>query len=255
MIASDCFHMIVALRAIYNQVNIVKKQRDYDATEIQQPLDYFRDLPGMIREVFGDSEISKARSCRIRVFAPFPLSLSDESIAFMNDVARTRRYVHIYSSSVIQLSDEARRESISRGRATGRLSEIGGVGALTKFTESRTLVPLNQRQERPMRKQSLHQLLKAQFALRKGSAPRRLLTLMHSDTKIASHTLRAVLSHNSTEEAVWDGLQAHFHSEYLLMTEYIECVLPILYVVYLLILSQLPAAPCYGERRPPKDHH
>ncbi|KAG1695852.1 hypothetical protein DVH05_019190 [Phytophthora capsici] len=247
MIVSDCFHMVVALRTIYIKVNIVKKQRNYEGTEIQEPLDYFRDLPGMIREVFGDSEISKARSCRIRVFAPFPLSLSDESISFMNDVARTRRYVHIYASSAIQLSDQTRRESISRGRATGRLSEIGGVGALTMFTESKVLVPLNQRQERPLGKQSLHLLLKARFASRKGSAPRRLLTLMHSDTKIASHTLRAVLSHNTTEEAVWDALQVHFHSEYLLMTEYIECTLPIFYVVYLLVLSQLPVAPYYAN--------
>eukprot|EP00644_Phytophthora_capsici_P015668 jgi/Phyca11/121563/e_gw1.44.387.1 len=70
---------------------------------------------------------------------------------------------------------------------------------------------------------------------------------MHSDTKIASHTLRAVLSHNTTEEAVWDALQVHFHSEYLLMTEYIECTLPIFYVVYLLVLSQLPVAPYYAN--------
>ncbi|KAG3080191.1 hypothetical protein PI124_g18107 [Phytophthora idaei] len=51
----------------------------------------------------------------------------------------------------------------------------------------------------------------------------------------------------TTEEAAWDALQALFHSEYLLMTEYIERILPLLYAIYLPILFQLPAAPYYPQ--------
>ncbi|KAE8959334.1 hypothetical protein PR001_g30750 [Phytophthora rubi] len=65
--------------------------------------------------------------------------------------------------------------------------------------------------------------------MRKGSSPRRLLRLMDSNAAISADKLRAAISFNATEAAVWDVLQALFHAEYLLLAEYIECALPLLY--------------------------
>ncbi|POM62349.1 hypothetical protein PHPALM_28508 [Phytophthora palmivora] len=78
---------------------------------------------------------------------------------------------------------------------------------------------------------------------RKGSTPRRLLMLMNSDVATSANRLRSAL----LEEAVCDALQVLFHSEYVLMTEYIECVLPMLYAIYLPILFHLPVAQFYPQ--------
>ncbi|EGZ24391.1 hypothetical protein PHYSODRAFT_311395 [Phytophthora sojae] len=72
-------------------------------------------------------------------------------------------------------------------------------------------------------------------------------------TEIATltHKLRAALSYKATETAVWDMLQALFHAEYLLIAEYIDCALPLLYALYLLALSQLPVARYYAQTAVP----
>jgi hypothetical protein len=46
---------------------------------------------------------------------------------------------------------------------------------------------------------------------------------------------------------VTDALQTLFHSEYLLLTEYTECTLPLLYAAYLAVLFRLPAAQYYPQ--------
>lgn len=88
-------------------------------------------------------------------------------------------------------------------------------------------------------------------ANRKVSAPRRLLRLMDSNMSVSAHKLRAALSYKATETAVWDMLQALFHAEYLLIAEYIDCALPLLYALYLLALSQLPVARYYAQTAVP----
>jgi hypothetical protein len=79
MIASDGFHVLTALHVISQRVNVPKRTDGHwlsNEANIPPSLNYFRDLPPMIRCVFGDSEISRRRSGRIRIFAPFPLALS-----------------------------------------------------------------------------------------------------------------------------------------------------------------------------------
>ncbi|EGZ18301.1 hypothetical protein PHYSODRAFT_502725 [Phytophthora sojae] len=82
---------------------------------------------------------------------------------------------------------------------------------------------------------------------RKGSVSRRLLTLLHPDTVISTNTLRAILSKSVTEEVVWEALQTLFHSEYLLMSMYIRCMLPMLYSGYLSLLFLLPVKAYYPQ--------
>ncbi|EGZ18048.1 hypothetical protein PHYSODRAFT_403560, partial [Phytophthora sojae] len=59
--------------------------------------------------------------------------------------------------------------------------------------------------------------------------------------------LRSTLSRRVNEDAVFDALQALFHSEYLLMAEYVEFALPILYAAYLAAIFHLPVASYYPQ--------
>ncbi|EGZ18019.1 hypothetical protein PHYSODRAFT_499524 [Phytophthora sojae] len=69
---------------------------------------------------------------------------------------------------------------------------------------------------------------------------------MHANTTITSDkALRAAMGRRGVEEAAWEGLRALFHTEYLLMAEYVEAVLPVLYVAYLALIYHLPVARFY----------
>eukprot|EP00644_Phytophthora_capsici_P015643 jgi/Phyca11/121351/e_gw1.44.319.1 len=59
--------------------------------------------------------------------------------------------------------------------------------------------------------------------------------------------LQSAKVRRGTEEAAWEALRVLFHSEYLLLTEYVECVLPVLYAVYLALLFHLPVAAYYPQ--------
>lgn len=52
-------------------------------------------------------------------------------------------------------------------------------------------------------------------------------------------------SSNYAEVAVQDALQTLYHSEYVLMAEYVEFVLPMLYALYISVLYHLPLAKFY----------
>ncbi|ETP53306.1 hypothetical protein F442_01817 [Phytophthora nicotianae P10297] len=171
IIASDGFHVLVALRGIFRQANVITPGTSCS-------INYVEDLPVMLRKVFKTPK-TLAHGCRIRVSAPFPLPLADESRAFLENISRNQQKIPALNASQV--------------RTTG---------------------------------------------------PSRLLTLMQPDTlPSAKATMKSV----TTKEAACDALQALFHSEYLLMTEYIECILPLLYAIYLPILFELPAAPYYPQ--------
>ncbi|KAE9005267.1 hypothetical protein PF005_g20289 [Phytophthora fragariae] len=70
---------------------------------------------------------------------------------------------------------------------------------------------------------------------------------MTLEPSFSANCLGTSSSQTGMEQAVWDALQALFHSEYLLMTEYIECILPMFYAVYLSILFHLPVASYYPQ--------
>ncbi|EGZ18007.1 hypothetical protein PHYSODRAFT_376256, partial [Phytophthora sojae] len=63
-----------------------------------------------------------------------------------------------------------------------------------------------------------------------------------------SPSLRPMQTDTAAQE-VQDALQALFHSEYVLMGEYVECVLPLLYALYLAVLYHLPTAAYYPHMK------
>jgi hypothetical protein len=52
-----------------------------------------------------------------------------------------------------------------------------------------------------------------------------------------------------TEETIKEGLQVLFHCEYVILSEHIECALPLVYAGYLAGLFQLPAVANYPFTR------
>lgn len=158
---------------------------------------YIEDLPGMVRGVFEKSCDDSWHGCRIRVFAPFPLPLSDESTAFMNTF-RTTSHNMVRNTALPTLPSSA--------TVSPKQAQIFQAGQDFERYRTTTLTP-----------------------------------------SLSANCLRTRTSQTEMEQAVWDALQALFHSEYLLLTEYIECILPMLYAVYLFILFNLPVAAYYPQ--------
>lgn len=46
---------------------------------------------------------------------------------------------------------------------------------------------------------------------------------------------------------VLQSLQLLFHCEYLALVEYVECIVPLVFATYKLVLNQLPNAVCYPD--------
>ncbi|KAE9303756.1 hypothetical protein PF008_g22140 [Phytophthora fragariae] len=224
MVAADGFHMFVALRTIFHLARVVKSRRIDDVSR-QPNIDYVRDLPGMVRNVFLTSA---ATYSRIRVFTPFPLSLSEESVAFINEIGRNRRETHVYTTSKVQISRRERLKSVlglqssQQRRKTSTVEEISTVSVAPK---SHQIAPAS-----PVPNASGGSFQQGKYPpSRKQSISRKLAKLMRKNTVVASeNTLRAAIGRRGVEEAAWEGLRALFHSEYLLMAEYVEAVLPML---------------------------
>ncbi|KAE9086443.1 hypothetical protein PF010_g20058 [Phytophthora fragariae] len=53
----------------------------------------------------------------------------------------------------------------------------------------------------------------------------------------------------NSRRLVVQGLQLLFHCEYLALVEYIECVVPLIFVTYKVVLYQLPNAVYYPDTR------
>ncbi|POM70481.1 Hypothetical protein PHPALM_13068 [Phytophthora palmivora] len=66
-----------------------------------------------------------------------------------------------------------------------------------------------------------------------------------SDSLANTSVSQIILPSKSNEDTVCDALQTLYHSEYILLAEYIELVVPILYSLYLVVLFHLPIAVYY----------
>ncbi|EGZ26487.1 hypothetical protein PHYSODRAFT_484553 [Phytophthora sojae] len=224
MVASDSFHVFIALRSIFRQA-VVKDGSSHKAG-IQN---YLRDLPDKVWNVFEDQQLANICGCRIRVIAPFPLPLSNESIAFMNRIARTRRDTHIYSSSQLK---------------TSRRSTIGStISSITQPLKQTQGSPATHTQKLNSESRNLEKIVS-----RRVSSARKILAVVRLSSRTSTDTvLRTISIQKAAEKAVWGALQGLLHAEYLLLAEYIECALPLLYAAYLSVIFHLPVAPWYPQ--------
>ncbi|KAF4041823.1 hypothetical protein GN244_ATG05859 [Phytophthora infestans] len=185
IIATDSVLIVLALRTIYRRVNRV------DASDTSGDDSHLQALLGLVRKVFQETTFTRDSMQRIRLLAPFPLRISDESSACMKALSKTARP-----------TNNSRMSTKSSGRTGQSMTTIA-------------VLPKH------------HQV-----------AP--LKTTMSSVAKFNN-----VLISKAREEVVRDALQSLFHSEYILLAEYIELMVPMLYSLYLVVLFHLPVSAYY----------
>ncbi|ETI43391.1 hypothetical protein F443_11638 [Phytophthora nicotianae P1569] len=196
LMAFDGFHVLLALRAIFYRTNSVR------ASEVSVFENYLRDLPTLIRKEFESPAQSHDR--RIRLFAPFPLPLSVDSKALMNELARTGSFANDTAPCAIKVVNKT---SLQVGPASSfNLKPPVPV-------QQHHVAPANGHVEDPAQK------------FRPASLP--------------------TTSTASSDDSIQDALQALFHSEYVLLAEYVEFMVPILYALYLAVLFHLEVAAYY----------
>ncbi|KAE8877149.1 hypothetical protein PF005_g15030 [Phytophthora fragariae] len=133
LIASDAFFVLMALRSIYYQSDVSQARQRLLSMNSKLPatLNYIRNLRALLREVF---QSPRAAEVPIRIHAPFPLPLSDESKAFMDDLEQVRRR---YSVEAKDVSDDLK---ITKNFPRGR-SASGSWHCHEKGESSRTTSP------------------------------------------------------------------------------------------------------------------
>ncbi|GMF20944.1 unnamed protein product [Phytophthora fragariaefolia] len=250
MISLDCFHVIIGVRAIFHQISVARKRRFSSKSYLEQSSDCLGELSVMMNKLLRDLHASNALRCRIRVFAPFPLALSGSRAAILHEIAKASQQIHIHPLPKLRSQTKLALKMISN--------------APYHKSESITIIKKPNSSEGKIKNSAfdIHKqnrvvpvgpvvstiiLSSNERVRRKMSTPRRLLRLMDSNVVLSASKVREALSYEATETAVRDILQAFFHAEYLLIAEYIECALPMLYALYLLVLSQLPTAQYYPQ--------
>lgn len=217
IMATDTFHVILALRAIFHHRNRVHTSQNNVEAAIRQPQHYLRDLPALLREVVEENEPSNAPNGQLRLFAPFALPLSTKNIDFMNELVKTRRFAN----------DKATNRRCSTKSASKRTSGVGPVSTEHSKKSMPTLAALAQHRIAPASPVT-------QF---ETGPPSSILQPIPKFGKAPSS--------NVSEETIYNGLQTLFHSEYILLAEYIEFMVPTLYALYLAVLFHLPVAAFY----------
>ncbi|KAG4232205.1 hypothetical protein PC116_g19548 [Phytophthora cactorum] len=207
IIATDSLFIAIALRVIYKRANRL------DASDTASGDDYLQALLGLVSKVFQEATFTRDSKQRIRLLAPFPLRLSDESSASMKSLSKTARL----SNNIAVM----RRISIkSPQNHTCTDQSMATIAVLPK-----------QHQVAPENPPTTHE---AQELFLQPRVP---------TSSVAK--LNSILASKAREEVVHDALQSLFHSEYILLAEYIELMVPMLYSLYLVVLFHLPVAAYY----------
>ncbi|KAG1713412.1 hypothetical protein DVH05_001199 [Phytophthora capsici] len=188
IMAADIFHLVLALRTIFQGANSYKTK-----TRVQDLGNYLDELPQLLQTLFKEKKmkLSSKRNQVLRLVAPFPLPLSDESIIFMAELLKLDSHADAHRWPSKKCNKEGKQASNADSMPTK---------TMIKQTQ---ILPVNSIVPKPHK---------------------------------ASH---------ATEETIQDALQKMFHSEYVLLSEYIEFVLPLLYAPYLAVLYHLPIAAYY----------
>ncbi|GMF31651.1 unnamed protein product [Phytophthora lilii] len=240
LLTSDACFVLLALRSIYFQKNFANKTRlPSGLRTLSAPSNYLQDLLDLIRENFKGAARSDDLSSSIRVRAPFPLTLSNTSTAFMNELILARQHtagdIDLGGGLCIGLS-----APVATAWMAGEAKLLKSHSVPTALDHHRTAPTLR----------SMHGSLFARSGLSISSQ----IFLQNNYAKVAcsnscrissTASLGVPVRHKILLEIAQESLQALFHSEYVVMAEFIECVIPVLYGVYLAFLYHLPTAAYY----------
>lgn len=83
MVASDSFHVVLAIRDTFRPT---KGNDRVSSGNLQRSRNYLEILPELVREAFYEAAASMSLVKYIRVWAPFPLKMSDESKKLLSDL-------------------------------------------------------------------------------------------------------------------------------------------------------------------------
>jgi len=234
MLASDAFFVLFALRSIYYQADASQIRRSVQtAASPTVQGGYMYDLMELIRQAFRYADKPGALPVPIHVRAPIQLPLSVESTKFIGEIAHAKRRNAGQANTHTQRDPRAQRRQKDLAVATAAALDaaanrhrIAPAEATTGHVTDDLLPP---------RTTSSKTLARHNFEIVVRSSAR--------------HTVATPASHMSAVSEAQDALQTLFHSEYVVMAEYVECAIPVLYGVYLTCLYHLPTAAYYPHTR------
>ncbi|GMF31655.1 unnamed protein product [Phytophthora lilii] len=237
VVSYDVVHILFAIRSIYYHTNLGQNQSKGSPNNLSY-----------VNKLIASFDKLKARAKPytgpIRLMGPYRLPLSDVSV---NIVEALKRRWNPQCLEKRMLSPE---RAVAGGSLAGTCL-VQGVGPTA------LLIPLSAFQHSPLSmdkcdgskigseivtKPRDFQVKEAAFENGGyGTKTYGVLDGHHSTHKLAGSSRRPV----GIEKVIEEGLQALFHCEYVILSEYIECILPLVYAIYLGGLYQLPTAAFY----------
>ncbi|OWZ21590.1 hypothetical protein PHMEG_0003829 [Phytophthora megakarya] len=255
MISSDAFFILLALRTIYYQSDASQARQKLKPMAMENVKhDYFEDVMALIRDAFRYASKGKDSPVPIRIRSPIPLPLSAESTRIISELVHTKRRNAggVYSSRPIPptttgtnivISSSSKRllgpsktsrvavnpPNISVEKAINHTLDLHGIGPTQDIPDNQIIGP----------ELSLS-------AYSKAAAKQNIACVAKNHGR---HATISPASHSTTVENAQEALQALFHCEYVVMAEFIEFAIPMMYTVYLTILYHLPTAAYYPHTR------
>ncbi|ETN15791.1 hypothetical protein PPTG_06989 [Phytophthora nicotianae INRA-310] len=241
MITSDAFFVILALRSIYYQLDSTQgRLQSMNSSKVN----YLDDLLVLMRDIFRETN---GTPVPIRVCAPLALPMSIESTRYLNDILKSRRrnahdvesFTFLPIAPTATTSTQSMRCSLDRQHDQGELdwAVLNATLAQVTTTNSQRVLPARHSTDKLVSGPQLPMTVPSRTSTQRTeprSKRRITVTSSGQDTSV---------------QDVQNALQTLFHSEYVVMGEYIECAIPVLYSVYLTFLYHLPTAAYYPHTR------
>ncbi|KAG6950694.1 hypothetical protein JG688_00014046 [Phytophthora aleatoria] len=247
MIASDAFFVLLALRSIYYQLNATQERLQ---SLNSSKGNYLEDLLVLIRGIFRENDNSNGAPVSIRVSSPLPLPISIESARYLNEIVHTKRrnardadstnYLSVVPTATTWI--ESMPSSTYRQQDRGEL-DWAVLNATSAFDVTNNAP--NTLRVHPARQLAENLMPGPQLPV----AVSIRTSTQQTESRSKSHISASPSTQDASIQDVQNALQTLFHSEYVVMGEYIECAIPVLYAVYLAFLYHLPTAAYYPHTR------
>ncbi|GMF25987.1 unnamed protein product [Phytophthora lilii] len=206
MMVADSLHLVLSLRSVLCRPKLVQEPSKSNAT---QCVCYLEEISSILRNTVAHKS-PQILHRRVRLLAPFPLRLSNDCKSMIRKLAKSGKF-----SNDGFASRRCSKNSISTRKAS-TLSKPSRIAKLHHRVTPTTLATVLLPQRGPIL----------------------------SDLIVSSGASIGIVV-NSSRSGVFDGLQILFQSEYIILAEYIEFIVPTLYAPYLPALFHLPVAEYY----------